>query len=229
MTTLRESGWFRRLSPGLLIFMVLGAALAGCGGSDDDDGDSGNPPGPPPPPPPTLPPLSATVIDIDDDHQVGVDHWPSGNTSTGGQGDPVNGMECLVSQSNTFHQHTHVSIFLNGEQLSLPSGIGFVLAGSLDCHYPLHTHDKSGLIHQHGTSPQNFTLGQVFDIWGQPLESANFAGETGLPVVVYLTDNGVVSLATGNLRDIALNSHREITVQIGTPITEIPQYSWTGN
>jgi len=232
MGSLQLHASFRRFGPALLL-ILFGASLAACGGSDDDNGDGsgGNPPGPPPPPPPTLPTLSPTPISLDDDHQVGVDHWPNGNTSTGGQGQDIGAMTCLASQSNTFHQHTHVSVFLNGEQLSFPAMVGFVTGSSpaSDCHYPLHTHDKSGLIHQHGTSPQNFTLGQVFQVWGQPLSTTNFASETGLPIVVYVTDGSTVTVASGNWADIPLNSHREITVQIGTAITEIPNYTWTGN
>ncbi len=218
-----------RLAPSLLL-ILFGASLAACGGSDDDNG-GGNPPGPPPPPPPTLPTLSPTPISLDDDHQVGAAHWPAGNTSTGGQGQTIDGMECLASQSNAFHQHTHVSVFLNGEQLAFPERVGFVTGSSptSDCHYPLHTHDRTGLIHQHGTAPRDFTLGQVFQIWGQPLSTTDFAGETGLPIVVYVTDNGVVTQASGDWNAIQLLSHREITVQIGTAITEIPNYTWTGN
>jgi hypothetical protein len=47
-------------------------------------------------------------------------------------------------------------------------------------------------------------------------------------VVVYITDNNVVSQYTGDLAMIELLSHREITIQIGTPIAEIPRFNWTG-
>src|SRR3982750_2970512 len=72
-------------------------------------------PFPPPPPPPTpppadpLPPLAATAIDINDNHAVGADHWPSGATSDGAQGQPVNGIECLANMPEDYHVHTHLS------------------------------------------------------------------------------------------------------------------------
>jgi hypothetical protein len=47
--------------------------------------------------------------------------------------------------------------------------------------------------------------------------------------VVYFTDAGVVTQATGDWRNIELTSHREITVQIGTAITEIPNFHWSAN
>jgi hypothetical protein len=74
-----------------------------------------------------------------------------------------------------------------------------------------------------------FTLGQLFSIWGQPLSSSDVAGLTGMPVVVYVTDNGTVTQNTGDWSAIELRSHRLITIQVGTAITQIPNYTWTGN
>ena len=97
------------------------------------------------------------------------------------------------------------------------------------CFYAIHTHDKSGKIHVEAAAPGMFTLGMLFEIWGQPLQGDNFAGITGKEVVVYLTDAGVVSKATGEWKDIELSTHREVTVQIGSAITEIPNYTWSAN
>lgn len=74
-----------------------------------------------------------------------------------------------------------------------------------------------------------FTLGQVFALWGQPLSYNDIGGISGIPVVVYITDNGVVTQYTGDLGAIELLSHREITIQLGTPIAEIPVYTWVGS
>jgi len=35
-----------------------------------------------------------------------------------------------------------------------------------------------------------YHLGSLIETWGQPLSSSNVAGITGLPIVVYVTDNG---------------------------------------
>lgn len=218
----------RRFRPGLL-FVLLAASLAACGGGSDDDG--GDPPAPPPPPPPSgLPPLSSTVINIDAGQQIGANNWGDGNTSTGGLGQPVSGLDCFVNLSQAFHLHSHVAVFLNGQQLAIPASIGLVeTSPTTECHYPVHTHDRSGRIHVENATSGTFTLGQLFAIWGQPLSSTDVGGLSGMPVVVYVTDNGVVSQASGNLGDIELRARRLITIQIGTAITEIPNYTWTGN
>ncbi|HEX2583678.1 MAG TPA: hypothetical protein VHL14_01000 [Steroidobacteraceae bacterium] len=131
--------------------------------------------------------------------------------------------------SQAYHVHAHLSIFLNGEQLAVPSHIGIVeTSPTSHCNYATHTHDHTGMLHVEAPAAGLFTLGQVFALWGQPLSYNDIAGLSGIPVVVYITDNGVVTQYTGDLSAIELLSHREITIQIGTPITEIPAYMWVG-
>ena len=142
----------------------------------------------------------------------------------------MSGLDCLLTMPETYHVHSHVSIFLNGEALSVPSHVGVVNAAPQGpCFYTIHTHDKSGKIHVEAAAPGTFTLGQLFAIWGQPLMDTNIAGLTGLPVSVYVTDNGTVTEAVDNWQNIEFTSHREITIAVGTPITEIPNITWSGN
>ncbi len=123
--------------------------------------------------------------------------------------------------------HAHLSIYLNGEALAVPSHIGIVeTSPTSHCNYSTHTHNRTGILHVEAPAPGTFTLGQIFAIWGQPLSYTDIAGNPGVPVVVYVTDNNVVSQYTGDLAAIELLSHREITIQLGTPITEIPSYTW---
>jgi hypothetical protein len=168
------------------------------------------------------------VVDLDDNHTVGTAHWSSGATADGGTGQNVQGLDCLANMNETYHVHTHLSIFLNGEALAVPGEIGIVRTPS-DCFYSLHTHDMSGKLHVEAAAPATFTLGQFFGVWGEPLEDTNIAGITGLPITVYVTDNGVVTEADGDWHAIELKSHREVTIQIGTPITEIPNFSWSAH
>lgn len=221
------------------LVLLLGACLAGCGGGGGSSGGVSNTPPPvvppvappvtPPPAGDTMPPLAA-AIDLDDNHAVGVAHWSDGDTGDGGQGQTVGGIECLVNMAETYHVHTHVSIFLNGEALAVPGQIGIVRpSAGTDCFYSIHTHDLSGKIHVEAAAAGMFTLGQLFAIWGQPLDTTNIGGITGMPVVVYLTDDGVTTIYSGDLHDIELKSHREVTIQIGTAITAIPQFTWSAH
>jgi hypothetical protein len=142
----------------------------------------------------------------------------------------VDGLNCEATMPENYHVHSHLSLFLDGEAIAVPGQIGIVpQAAGGHCYYNLHTHDKSGKLHVEAPAPGTFTLGQIMDIWGQPLAGDNFAGITGKPIVVYVTDAGVVTQASGDWRNIELTSHREITVQIGSAITEIPHFTWSAN
>ena len=125
--------------------------------------------------------------------------------------------------------HAHLSIYLNGQGLAVPANVGIVQTSPTShCNYAVHTHDNSGIIHVEAPAAATFTLGQFFALWGQPLSLTDIAGNPGVPVVVYVTDNNQVMQYTGDLAAIELLSHREITIQLGTPISEIPYYTWTG-
>jgi len=144
----------------------------------------------------------------------------------------------------TYHVHTHLSIILNGEGhdlkqtpddpavLAIPKEIGLPTNpdGTRKCTYSLHTHDNSGILHVEAPAPALFTLGQFFDIWGQPLTPTNVAGLVGMPIVVYLTESdGTTTIVPDHWEAIELKSHRIITIQVGSgPIKVIPNFTWDG-
>jgi hypothetical protein len=213
--------------------------LTGCGGGGSDDPpQSGNPPAPapaptpppppPPPPPPSVPPLSSTIVDLSDNHGVGADRWNPGNTAEGGQGAPVDGIPCLLNMPDTYHVHTHLAIFVDGVQTAVPGNIGIHNQEPSRCFYGIHTHDKSGKLLIEFEAPGSYTLANFFHIWGQPLQADNFAGITGKPIKVFVTDNATTE-EVADWGAIELTSHKLITVQIGSDITEIPNYTWNGN
>lgn len=233
---------FSNVARDALITAML-VTLTGCGGGggSDDPPQSGNPPAPaptPPPPPPAPPPspspsdpppLSATITDLEDEPTIGVMNWPNGNTSAGGQGAPVDGISCLLNMPEAYHVHAHVTIFLDGVAQAIPSNIGIHNQDPSRCFYGIHTHDRSGKIHVEFEAPGTYTLGNLFNIWGQPLETDNVAGITGKPISVYSTDQATVTKVTSDWKQIELTTHKEITIVIGTPISEIPNYTWSGN
>jgi hypothetical protein len=185
-------------------------------------------PPPPNPPPEPIPPLAAPVA-IDAGLAIGAAHWPDGDTSGGGQGQDVMGLSC-GNMVESYHVHAHLSIILNGGALAIPSHIGIVdTSPTTDCFYSLHTHDRSGKIHVEAPEQRRFTLGQVFAIWGQPLGRDDVAGMPGLPVRVYVVENGVAYEYPGDLAALEISSHSDITIQIGTTIAAIPTFTWFGD
>ncbi|SAL70262.1 hypothetical protein AWB74_04113 [Caballeronia arvi] len=167
------------------------------------------------------PPFTSTVSTLSFGGLLGTLYFPDGSTGIGSTGATVDGVVCAPGMAETFHVHSHVAIFKDGQWLAFPKNVG-ITSG---CNYELHTHDNTGIIHIETPNVKPFTLGQVFDIWGVPLSSTNVAGITG-NVVVYINDNGDVRRYTGDPRAIPLTSLRDITFQIGSSLTTLPTYSW---
>ena len=68
---------------------------------------------------------------------------------------------------------------------------------------------------------RTFTLGNFFDVWGQPLGTGRVGPVTGHVVAIY---NGQVY--QGNPRDIPLTAHAQIQLQVGTPLVAPEKISW---
>src|SRR5688572_32872299 len=89
----------------LIALTALSLTACGGGGSSNPPPSGGNPPAPapappPPPPPPSgsVPPLSATVQDITDDHAVGTARWPNPERD----GNPIGSFTCDVNTPDQF-------------------------------------------------------------------------------------------------------------------------------
>ncbi|HEX5046102.1 MAG TPA: hypothetical protein VFX89_03195 [Gammaproteobacteria bacterium] len=166
-----------------------------------------------------------------DGQTIGDQHWADGDTTDGGTGQDVMGLSC-GNMAENYHVHFHLSIILNGGALTVPSHIGIVeTSATSECFYSLHTHDASGKIHVEAPAERVFTLGQLFAIWGQPLARDNVAGMPGLPVKAYVVESGDTAATeyTGELAALELGSHRDVTLQIGTPVSAIPTFTWIGD
>ena len=147
-------------------------------------------------------------------------------TTRGGQ--TVDGISCRKQSVETvkYHVHVHVALYVNGKMMRLPAGIGvtqprllekfsnghFYDVGPYDCLYWLHTHVADGIIHVESPGRRNFTLGEFFDIWNQPLGPGQVGPAKG-KVVVY--ENGKRLL--GNPRSTPLNAHANIQIDVGRP------------
>jgi hypothetical protein len=149
---------------------------------------------------------------------------PLAGTATAATGQPVDQISCQTGEQTLFHIHAHLAIFVNGKAWQIPAAIGipgaqaqqtpngpYIATGS--CFYWLHTHAADGIIHIESPVQRTYTLGDFFDEWGQPLGPAQAGPATGRVVALY---NGQVY--QGNPRDIPLDAHAQIQLEIGTPL-----------
>jgi hypothetical protein len=146
------------------------------------------------------------------------------STASGVTGGNVDRISCQTQEQTIFHIHAHLTIFVNGSPRQVPAGIGipgaqgqntqtgtFISGGT--CLYWLHTHAADGIIHIESPTHRTYTLGEVFDEWGQPLGPDQVGPVSGHVTALY---NGQVY--QGNPRDIPLNAHAQIQLEIGTPL-----------
>lgn len=146
-------------------------------------------------------------------------------TAHAASGQSVDQISCSTTEQLAFHVHSHLTVFVNGQVRQVPYGIGiapprqlqqtaqgaFVTGGS--CLYWLHTHAADGIIHIESPVHRTFTLGDFFDVWGQPLGPDQLGPVQGKVTAFY---DGKVYL--GNPRAIPLGAHTQIQLDVGSPV-----------
>ncbi len=125
----------------------------------------------------------------------------------------------------------HVEVFAAGHVVQVPAGIGFapplvrdgayVRAG--ECVYPMRTFEPTGLVLL-GAGPIR-KLGQLFDLWGQPLSRrrvAAFGASTGRVVSVFI--NGVLWRENPDAAPISPGG--QITIEVGPYVPPHTRYTF---
>jgi hypothetical protein len=113
----------------------------------------------------------------------------------------------LTGSSLALHFHVHLDIYVNGSHETIP-----VTWGVGNHYYAIHTHDTSGVIHIESPISRNFTLGEIFEVFGYPtFDATHCLNYSNVPVKVYVDGKQNSSYA-----NITLTSHQEIAVLIGS-------------
>lgn len=162
--------------------------------------------------------------------EVGPDLAPASTTQTG----TVDGISCGPTEQLAYHIHVHLAVYLDGKLLALPGGIGIpgsaventsegpVAAGG-QCIYWLHTHAPDGIVHVESPTQRIYNLGNLFDVWHQPLGPDQVAQARG-PVSILI--NGKSFHA--NPRQIPILPHEVIQLDVGSPKVPFQSMSWSG-
>jgi hypothetical protein len=156
--------------------------------------------------------------------------------STTAPGTKIEGViECAPLEQLAYHIHIHLQVYVDGQSRSIPAAIGLLgsvyentpygrFYGAQKCYYWLHTHASDGIIHVESPTKRIYTLGIFFDEWRQPLSSDQVATAHG-KVTAFL--NG--KPWTKSLRDIPLEPHNQIQLDVGKPIVPFKPISFAGS
>ena len=122
----------------------------------------------------------------------------------------VDGLPCSASVSVAYHARIHLEIRVDGAPQPVPKGVG--IPGT--CLYWIHTYSDDGLVDIEAPRPQVFTLGQFFDIWGEPLTATQvgpYPGHAGDARYAFV--NGAPW--SGDPRQIPLTNGSVVELQLG--------------
>jgi hypothetical protein len=145
---------------------------------------------------------------------------------------PVDGILCQPARQLAYQLYAHLTIYVDGHERAVPGGIGMFLPkaaqssdGSYftasDCYYWLHTSTQDGMILAESPVRRQFTLGQLFKVWGQPLSSRLLATTRG--AVTAIVDG---HRWHGSPRAIPLREHSSIQLAVGNPIPTFQAVDW---
>lgn len=146
---------------------------------------------------------------------------PPGAPGPGGQ---VDGISSTPSEQSVVHIHAHLTVFVDGKARQIPGGIGIAaprqvqptprgpfVAGGARFSW-LHTHAPDGIVHIESPVRRTFTLGELFDVWGQPLGPKRVGPAFGR-VTAFFDGRHY----PGSPRDIPLTAHAQIQLDVGRP------------
>jgi hypothetical protein len=126
------------------------------------------------------------------------------------------GLPMLGSEMLAVHYHAHIDMLIRGEPVVVPANVGIDIARQKIS--PLHTHDATGIVHIESAEDIQFTLGQFFTEWGQPLK-ANGIGPITLAEGEALRVYRDGKLVAGDPAAVTLTKHGEFFIWVGPAAT----------
>jgi hypothetical protein len=139
-----------------------------------------------------------------------------------------------------YHVHAHLDIFVSGQHMRVPAGVGIEIADpgvqrarladgswafggirecAKPCISPLHTHDDSGILHTESQLHHPNRLGQFFTEWRVRLTRSCIGGYCRR-MRVYVGGRPY----RGDPRGITLTDRKEIAIAVGRPPASIPSH-----
>ena len=195
----------RRLAVALAL-ATGGLVLASCGSSDE---------APPAADTPECPAPAGALPGM----RSGEAPWPPELDHLGERLDRI-GLPRLTQEGSAMDVHVQLSVEVEGTKVRVPTSIGLngeeVAGGRMVSGFvsAIHTHDDTGLVHVHSPDVREYTLGQLFDVWGVTLTKERIGGycvEEGHTLTVEANGEPV----SGDPRALALADQQRISIEYG--------------
>jgi hypothetical protein len=98
--------------------------------------------------------------------------WPANADEVESRADAIN---LPAHGSNlAMHIHSNLQVFIDGQSYPVPVNLGIDQEGGYVA--SIHTHEASGTVHVESSTVDDFTIGDVFDIWGVRLSETCVGG-----------------------------------------------------
>ncbi len=139
--------------------------------------------------------------------------WP---VQPDGLAQRISGLAFPPVGDESYHAHTLLSVYRDGQQVEVPANVGFDRTGA---HSSLHTHTPDGVIHMEADDPYPYTLGELFTVWGVALDTT--AGKERLGADTATGDKTVHVFVNGKPApagaDVPMRDGDNIVVAYGSP------------
>lgn len=154
---------------------------------------------------------------------------PSPTGARAASAKPVDGMRCL--SPGRVVSAAHIEVFATAHVVVIPAGIGFAsplrrhgaYVSSGRCVYRIRTLAPTGVVLMQAGPPA--TLGQLFDLWGQPLTHrrvAGFSAPAGRGVSVYIDG----ARWRGDPSSAPIAPGAQIAIEVGPYVTPHARYTF---
>jgi hypothetical protein len=123
------------------------------------------------------------------------------------------GLPALPVEGKALHTHEHLDLYLDGKHVAVPANVG--IGSDPRFFSPLHTHDRTGILHVESPTRTTYTLGQFFAVWGVRLNATcigSYCAGNGRALQAFVDGKRVA----GNPAQIPLRRHEEIVLAFGT-------------
>jgi hypothetical protein len=157
-------------------------------------------------------------------------------------GQAVDGIECQANEGAVIHNHTALDIYVDGQQVTVPAGVGIVAPpptvalatnGFTTCLYALHVHDgEPNLIHIESPVQRSYNLGNLFHIWGKEFTDTSFMGHPldathKLTIEVYDDQGKLVQTYTGKPQDLTFSNRQTFVIKYNSPNVKPALFDWS--